>query len=343
MKASFKEILKYTASFSFAGVLVWYVYKDQNMGEIMDSLRQVRWEIVLLSIVVSWVSHLSRGIRWTLALKPPGYQVPVPHAFLAVMAGYFGNLFLPRAGELIRCGALNKSAGTPVNISFGAVVSERILDLVMLGLISAVTVLVEFKVIGGFLVNTLGASADLIAGKIYLLLIAGAVGLVFLVLLYLNRQRLKELPGYAKVVGLLTGFSEGLLSMIRLSRAQQAWFVFHTLNIWLMYFLMGYLLFFSMPTTSHLGVWAGLSVLIMGGLGMAVPTPGGVGSYHLFVTATMLAYGISEPESKSFALLMHGSQSVSVLILGGISLAISLLLKRQRTATETAATPETAS
>jgi uncharacterized membrane protein YbhN (UPF0104 family) len=57
-------------------------------------------------------------------------------------------------------------------------------------------------------------------------------------------------------------------------------FVGHTLFIWLTYYLMTYLVFFSLPETSQLSLAAGLVVLTIGSLGFIMPSPGGIGTYH---------------------------------------------------------------
>ena len=57
-------------------------------------------------------------------------------------------------------------------------------------------------------------------------------------------------------------------------------FLFHTLFIWVMYFLMSYVLFKAIPAVSALGLTDAVLVMVAGGFGMVLPAPGGIGSYH---------------------------------------------------------------
>ena len=47
---------------------------------------------------------------------------------------------------------------------------------------------------------------------------------------------------------------------------------------------------FSMGETSELGILAGLSILVAGGIAMAIPVQGGIGTYHAFITGILLLY-----------------------------------------------------
>jgi uncharacterized membrane protein YbhN (UPF0104 family) len=85
---------------------------------------------------------------------------------------------------------------------------------------------------------------------------------------------------------------------------------------------MAYVLFFGNDATRDLGVLCGMTVLIMGGVGMAIPTPGGTGSYHLFVANTFMAFGVSEKVGTSMAFLMHSTQTIGLLVFGGLSMLL---------------------
>ena len=66
--------------------------------------------------------------------------------------------------------------------------------------------------------------------------------------------------------------------------------------IWLMYYAMTYVLFFTTQETSHLSMLCAMSVFIMGGIGMVIPAPGGIGTFHYFVSATLVAYGMTSDQ-----------------------------------------------
>ncbi len=324
MKKHLLAVVKYALFVGLAAVLFWYVYRNQDFEAILANLSGANFFWVGLSVFLSLVSHLSRGWRWAVSLRPLQWHPSVFNTYLAVMSGYFANLLVPRMGEFARCGVLNRTEKVPVEISFGAVVTERALDFVVLVLLTVFTVVLEFDRIGGFLTKAIADSPDGLALKAGLLGGVAFLGLATLVLAYRFRARLLKIPLLARFATLLAGLKSGLLSILRLSKKDRITYIAHTANIWLMYFLMTYVLFFSTETTSGLGAACGLTAFIMGGIGIVVPTPAGVGSYHFFVTAGLMAYGLSETEAAGFAFLMHTSQALSLFVFGGISLLASL-------------------
>ncbi len=99
-----------------------------------------------------------------------------------------------------------------------------------------------------------------------------------------------------------------------------------------MYFFMSYICFFALPATSGLSLEAGLFVLVVGGMGMSAPVQGGIGAYHLLVSKGLLLYGVAYQHGLAFATLMHTSQTLVVILFGGISFILFTLSQRLVTA-----------
>jgi peptidoglycan/LPS O-acetylase OafA/YrhL len=95
------------------------------------------------------------------------------------------------------------------------------------------------------------------------------------------RNKLQQNAVIAKIIGFAQGMLEGLLSVRKLR--SPGLFIFSTILIWVLYYLVSYVLFFCIPETSDLGPLAGLTLLVVGAIGMTAPTQGGVGAYHLLV------------------------------------------------------------
>jgi hypothetical protein len=92
---------------------------------------------------------------------------------------------------------------------------------------------------------------------------------------------------------------------------------------------MSYVVFFAMEPTSHLDWKAGLSLLVMGGLGMSAPVQGGIGAFHLLVAGLLIYYGVGKEDGLSFAFLLHSTQMVLILTFGTVSgIAVMLLSKK---------------
>jgi len=106
-------------------------------------------------------------------------------------------------------------------------------------------------------------------------------------------------------------------------------FVMVTLGIWICYFFMTYVVFFSMPATSSLGFSAGLILLVLGGIGMATPVQGGIGAFHYLVSAGLLLYGVAEKDGIIFAFVLHTTNSIAIIVVGSISLFISMIIPKR--------------
>lgn len=317
-------------SLSLAIGLFWYVYRKQDMSDLIEKLSHASPIWLIASAITALISHWSRGYRWAIALNPLGYQPQKTTTFMAVMVGYFANAFVPRLGEVARCGVLKRTEDVPINVSFGAVVTERAIDLIILLLLTITTFLLEFDKIGAFVMDQFSEKSGEMTSKFVLLGILGGIGLLTLLVLYLFRKKLMETAIFHKVKEFLLGMKDGLLSIREMNPTSKVFYLLHTINIWVMYYVMTYVLFFSLEVTSDLSMMCGLTVLIMGGIGMALPSPGGVGTYHAFVSASLIAYGLSQDVGVQFAFLMHSTQTVTVILVGAICFVITLLIARKK-------------
>lgn len=314
--------LKYALLLGISGALMWYAVRGQDLSRIGHYIRTANYFWLGLSLVVSTLGYLSRAYRWHMQLDASRTPAPFWKVYHAMMVGYLANLVLPRAGEVIRCSILRRTSAVPVQVGLGTVVTERVIDvLVLLGLLGA-TLLLDFNTFWGFFNDKLlGGKADAIARNPLPLLVAGLVALVLLAAgaytLFRNLERLRQHALFNKAAVFMKGLLAGVFSVLKLER--KGVFLFHTLFTWLVYFLMDYWAFFCFPETSGLGLKAALAVLTFGAFGMAAPVAGGIGPFHVLVQGILLAYGISKEAGIAYALVVHGAQTLLVVVLGGIS------------------------
>lgn len=335
-----KNSLKYLISLAIAGGLLWFTFQQSHLdaGDLWTKIKGADYRWVLVSALLTIIAHWSRAERWRILLEPVVPQRPTAiDATASVLTGYLANLALPRAGEVARCGTLYRLAGVPVNVSFGTVVAERLFDVLMLLLLLAATFVLEFDRLSQFFMEFFGnkvggQQAGTGSSGVLLMIGAALLGLAALGWFLYGRYRdvLGRHPLYQKVTAFTKGLLEGLLSVRRLRRPGA--FVFHTLLIWTMYYLMSYTLFFAMPATAGLGPLAGLTILVVGSLGMAAPTPGGIGSFHLLVGQVALLYGLTGQDGQILATFIHGVSTLMIIILGILSLLV-VLLRRKKTTT----------
>jgi uncharacterized protein (TIRG00374 family) len=318
--------------FSLVALLFFrYVYSGQDLGKMVAKLLLIDPKWVLYSMLMALASHLSRAARWCLAVKPLGYRASVFPAFLAVLFGYFINsLPVPRLGEFARCWLFAKTSKVPVAVGLGSVIAERVVDLLMLLLITSSAILIEYDRLIGFLSGEYSQNRSGVNSKLLILFGLALFGLLVLFVLYRLRAKLLAIKWVQKIVAIFVSLQQGLLGLSKLSKIELGIYLAHTIFIWLMYYGMAYVLVFSMSETAALPPVAGLTMVAMGGIGMAFPTPAGVGSYHYFMTQALLLYAVPEVPAKEFAFLLHSSQVLMALGTGVLALLISqMLIKRQ--------------
>jgi len=322
---------KYVISLLVAITLLYYVFRGWDLGDVVDRFTQVHYSWVLFSVFLSIISHVLRAYRWNLLLVPLGYKnLSTYRTFKAVMIGYLTNLIAPRLGEITRCGVLKRTDKVNMSASIGTVVAERIFDF--LGLLSLIffALIIEFDRLSTFFVdftNDKLSGFEMTSAKLAGFLVFGFILAGGLIILWWFRERIKRKPLYYKLRSFAREMTNGFTSVLRLEKKR--WFWLSTVFIWVLYYVMAYVLFFSVDSTSHLGLTAGLSILIMGGLGMSAPVQGGFGTYHILVGSILLTYGITEKDGFFFATLVHTSQTLSVMIFGGISLLLTLPSKKK--------------
>lgn len=325
-----KSFFTYLISLAVAIGLFWFVYKDLNISDSVEKLKEVDYSWILLSVVLSIISHISRAYRWNILLKPAGYTPTLSRTFWAVMVGYLANLVVPRMGEVTRCGILKKTNEVPMTVSIGTVVAERLIDFLSLMLLVVIGFIIEFDRLNEFLSNFLFDKAAQVGDNLFsLYLLAGVLLFVVLavfLLVRLFRARIRKNPLILKIRSFLREMVTGLTSISRID--QKAGFWLSTLLIWVMYFFMSYVVVFALEETSSLGIGAGIALLIMGGLGMAAPVQGGIGTYHALITAALILYGINEADGQIFAFILHTSQVLTVIVVGSISLVISMVIRK---------------
>jgi len=259
------------------------------------------------------------------------------NSIYAVIIGYFANLAIPRIGEVTRCTSLNQVEGVPLNKLFGTVILERIIDFFLLIAIFIVATIIFAQEFIDFVSGLL--SEKLKNGSFLSLIGGGLLSLVLIfILMFVYRNKLKGTKFFGKVIGFLSGIKEGIKSASKIKNKTN--FIFHTAFIWLMYFLMIYVCFFSIPETSNLTAYDCIFVMVASGLGMVAPVQGGIGVYHMLVASALVVLGIkplidlatnqviSDP-GLVFATIIHSCQTIMIVLFGAISFILLTINKKK--------------
>jgi uncharacterized protein (TIRG00374 family) len=256
-------------------------------------------------------------------MEPMGYHPKISNTFFAVMIGYLANMALPRLGEVTRCGVLNKYEKIPINKAIGTVIVERSIDMVMFIVLFFVNLFLFFDELNHYvdekvykpLMEKLNIS-DETTTYLYMLLF---VFMLIIGLFFLIRKRISHLKIYIKLKELVMGFWHGLWSVTKIKKPYL--FIFQSILIWVFYYLMVYVCFFSLAETSHLGWDAALSVLIFGSIGIMV-VQGGIGIYPAIIAETLVLYNITNTFGYALGWLTWTAQTLMIVVAGIASLIL---------------------
>ncbi len=325
-----KKSFAYVLFFGISVFLLYLTFKNTEFSKIQASVGSLHWEFVFACFAITLGAHFLRAWRWKLLLEPMGYNARLRTSFYAVLIGYLTNYAIPRGGELARCGVMFGTDKIPVDKLLGTVVTERIIDLLLLFVIFMVTLFLEFSTINDFL--KLDQLWLLHHYFIYVLLAAGFSLLAFSLVF---RKTIAQFKWVRKIIDFLKGFNEGLLSVFKVKNQPLFWI--QSIGIWVGFFFINYTFMHAMPMTENLPAKVVLVVLAMGAVGFAIPTPGGAGSYHYIIKMTLVFYfikaGVSDADAESnavaYALVSHTAQAAFIALAGSISLYLAFIERKK--------------
>lgn len=339
-----KSILSNTIKFLiFLGVgvgILYLIYANQNAAyqeecvkknipeeacslfqKVLTDFGSANYFWILTVLIAFTVSNVSRAIRWNMLLRSIGYQPRFINAFLTTVLGYFANLGLPRLGEVVRAGTMARYEQIRVEKVMGTIVADRVVDVISILVLTSLAFLLEFDVLLGFIDQYVNLE-ERFGGLGNVLLALGGIGALGLGTLWYFRKPLMQSSLFQKIMQVAQGFWEGIQSIMRLDKP---WlFILHSLNIWLMYYLMTYLCFFAFAPTAHLGPLPALVVFVFGGWGIVIPSPGGMGTYHFLVQTALFIYGVPLDDGFSWANIAFFSIQLGCNVLLGILALITL-------------------
>lgn len=328
--------MKYAVSASLAFVLLYFSFRDVEWADFMEGLKSCRWEFILLSMAAGSFAFWLRAVRWRKLLLPIDSSITRITAFNGINIGNISNFVFPRIGEFIRCGVITRRS-EPVSPDdpehkkasydkvLGTVVLERSWELLVMLLLLAVVVVGGFNRFGGFFVEQIWTPmAQRLDFSIWwivaVLTLAGVAGC-----LALWRYRDTN-PVFSKVWGIFRGILQGFASCMKMDRK---WMFFaYTAFIWMTYWLMAASTVWAAPFLSDLDLIDALFLSLVGGLGFAVPVPGGIGAFHFIISLALSGiYGIPAELGIIYATLSHTSQAITQIFFGAGSYAYEALKK----------------
>lgn len=327
LKTIADNTLKITLPLLLGGAILYWMYRDFDFKRIEHvALHEMNWTWMLLSFPFGVLAQLFRGWRWNLALTPLGEHPRTSTSIHAVFLSYAVSLVVPRIGEFARCGVLKRYDGVSFPKALGTVVTERVIDSLLVLLVTGLTFISQLHVFRTFFDRT-GTRLDAIASRFSTTgwIVTGVciVAAVVLSILLLRRFSL-----YNKVKDTVGDIGKGVMSLRRVRNMPL--FLLLTVAIWGSYFLHYYLTFFCFDFTANLGMSYALVTFIVGSIAVIVPTPNGAGPWHFAVKTMFILYGVADVNALFFVLIVHTVQTMLVILLGIYAwVALSFTRKRQ--------------
>lgn len=311
-----KKLLKIVLPLALGILLVWYSLSKISIDELLSYFKNANYWWIALGLFFGALSHLSRAYRWKFMLEPLGYKPRFANSTMAVLVAYLVNYTIPRAGEASRAAVMTNYEDIPFEKGFGTIVAERVADLVMMLLIVAITLFLQFDFIWGLLTKNFDPL------KIGIILVGLAVGFIFF-----TRYIKKSTSGFGlKIKTFVTGLIEGVMSIFKMKKKWP--FIFHTVFIWVMYVLMFWA---TIPAVEGLNVPYGAILVgfIAGGFSIAA-TNGGIGLYPVAVSGAFVLFGVPETPSEAFGWIMWTAQTAMIIIFGGLSFLLLPIYNKEK-------------
>jgi hypothetical protein len=311
-----KNYFKILLPISVGVFCIYFSFRNINFSDFTQYFFEINYSWVAIGIILGALSHISRSYRWKYLINPLGYKLGFINSVLAVFSAYLINYTIPRAGDLARATMISKYEKIPLEKTLGTIVAERAVDVICIIIIISIGLIIEFQRISEKLIS-LTQDTEISVILVYF----GA----FVILLFILNKILKKSKYYKSIANFFSGIIEGLTVIFKMKKRNS--FIFHSIFIWLMYILMFWatskafvelheVTFFQLMISFTL---AALSIMF---------SNGGIGIYPLAVEESLGWYGIQSTTGLAFGWVSWLSQTMMVVIFGGLSLFVLPFINR---------------
>jgi len=328
LNISLSNTLKVLVSITIGVIFLWLALRSVDIEEVTRLGSEIEAGWIFPFVIITILSFWFRMERWKLLTEHDHVRCSRRVLFAGVMNGYAVNYAVPRLGEITRCYYVAKKEDKPVAVIIGTVVLERIIDVVVLLFLMAVVVVFIFTDTNT-LANLLGFTSQEALTQLYVrLALIAFTGIVLLMLVWLRLGKVanknEKVANFRnRLITTLSHFKDGLFSIRTIKNPVR--FLMLTVGLWMAYIIMAWLPFSMIAGSemAQLGLLDGLVITVISAIGVTIPSPGGIGTYHLFVQKSMnLLYGVPESAGFTYALISHGLVLVIVLIVTPVALYI---------------------
>ena len=314
-KHIFIQFLKTVVPLFFGLLVFWLIFKNLDFKQIMFIVRKdVNYWIIALSLPFGLFGNIMRAYRWRLLIHPLGYTPKASNLIYAFLGNYGVNLAFPRLGEVWRCTMVSRYEKIPFPALIGTMITDRVFDLVPVGLIVVVAFILNVPYFKLFFIQNpiLFDQFYAILTSIWLYVALAVIGIA----IWFFFSYFKERAFIRKIKASLFSIWEGIRSI---SRMKDKWmFIFYTFLIWFGYFLYFYICFYAFPFTRDLGWNRGLIAFGISSIAVIIPVQAGIGAWHFAVIATLVGFGLNKVDAVAFAVCVHTIQAIIFTALFGL-------------------------
>ena len=314
-----------TAAVALLGVILLALFlRNANLRDVWTEVTRARMDLVLVAVALTALTYVLRAMRWQYLLSPVG-RVSLANALRMTVIGFAASAVLPaRAGEVLRPWLLARKEGLSATAAFATIILERVLDTVMVLLLFGLFLLLaEPDFARG---DPVAFSRLKFGGALAALVSVAALAVMFFLAghpgtlnsLQAGFERVLPVRLAATGIRFLRTFADGLAIVRQPGRLAVALLL--SVPLWLSIatgiWCVSRAFHIDLP---FMGSFLVMALLVVG---VAVPTPAGVGGFHYFYRlAATSFYAAPNDRAVGAAIVLHAVSFVPVAVVGLVLLA----------------------
>ena len=331
-----KTVIKILFSLGLGiGLIIWFwdSMSKSDKAETINAFKRANYFWVILAPLIGFIGNFIRTQRWRLMLRPLGYNPNYWNTFHCVMVMYFFNLFVPRLGEVTRCSFLAQYEKVPIEKSLGTMVTERLIDVLCLGVVFLLIILFLGKENYDSLSTNFSLLTKGFGGGTFTMILKYSIPVLIILGIAAFSIYYIQKNGFDKLVELIRNKIKDLLTSIISVKdiKEKPQFILLTISMWISYLVMFYINYLALPETNHLPFISALVCLLFGSFAVII-TPGGIGVFPIIIQMVLVSFKVNPSIALAIGMIAWSVQTLGVLIGGMLSLILLNVINKKQNA-----------
>lgn len=297
-----KQVLVFALAFGF----LWLAFRNCNVSQLLEYSKNVDLAFVAILCAVGVLSHAIRAYRWLYILKPVAdHKISFWNSFCAVLLGNAVNVVIPRGGEVARLISICKSEKLGWPAVTATMFIDRLLDIAMLVMILGATLTILPASISQKMPWLLPGGAVLMVITVVGLVALPQMGkIMHWIIDWEPVKRVVPEKIHVRLSGLAGQFDVGTKSLT--DPKAYPMIAFLSVFMWFTYWMGTFLMIYAMRLADTVSALQSVIVFTIGSVGVLIPTPGSVGSFHFLVSqGLIMTAGVNDDLALAFATVLH--------------------------------------